>query len=129
MKNSELQNQSTTWLCLDGPILPNWCDNFNALLDSDLYMELKNGDHLKNTCKIVFETTNIENSAPSLLSKAVRKNSQSFFFILFNQTRPFIFCEKLKGIIYFGDEIVGWRSIARSWLESRTQNQILVKIY
>lgn len=26
-----------------------------------------------------------------------------------------------QGIVSYGDELIGWRSLARSWLESRTQ--------
>ena len=29
------QNQSTTWLCLDGPLNPGWADNFNPILNGD----------------------------------------------------------------------------------------------
>lgn len=56
---------------MDGQILPNWCDSFNSIFDSGLFMQLKNGDHLKNNCKIVFETGDISNASPSLLSKTV----------------------------------------------------------
>ena len=63
-------------------------------------MQLKNGDHLNNLCKLVFETGDITNASPSLISKA--------------------------GIVYYGDDLVGWRSIARSWLESRTQMEVQV---
>jgi len=27
------QNQSTTWLCLDGPLNPSWVDTFSSVLD------------------------------------------------------------------------------------------------
>lgn len=29
------QNQSTTWLCLDGPLNPGWSDNFNSVLSEE----------------------------------------------------------------------------------------------
>lgn len=29
------QNQSTTWICLDGPLNPGWSDNFNAVLSEE----------------------------------------------------------------------------------------------
>lgn len=76
------QNQSTTWLCFDGPVLPAWCDNFNSIFDSGLFMQLKNGDHVNNMCKLVLETDNISNAAPSLLSKVV-----SIIFIYLINTR------------------------------------------
>jgi dynein heavy chain len=67
-----VKNESTTWLCLDGPILPSWSDNFNSIFDSGMFLQLKNGDHLNNMCKLVFETGDISNASPSLLSKAVK---------------------------------------------------------
>lgn len=66
------RNQSTTWLCFDGQILPAWTDNFNSIFDSDLHMQLKNGDHLRNLCKLVFETNDISHASPSLVAKSVR---------------------------------------------------------
>ena len=33
--NFMLQNQSTTWLCLDGNLSPTWSDNFNTVLSSE----------------------------------------------------------------------------------------------
>lgn len=88
------RNQSTTWLCLDGQILPAWSDNFNSFFDTEMHIQLKNGDHLRNLNKLVFETSDIANASPSLVAKS--------------------------GIIFYDDELVGWRSIARSWLECRT---------
>lgn len=88
------RNQSTTWLCLDAPILPNWSDNFNTILDNDGFIQLKNGDRLSNSCKLVFETGSLIQATPSVVSKA--------------------------GIIFYGNELIGWRSLARSWLENRS---------
>lgn len=88
------RNQSTTWLCLDGQILAAWSDNFSSIFDSNLHLQLKNGDHLRNLCKLVFETSDIADATPSLVAKS--------------------------GIIFYDDELVGWRSIARSWLEIRS---------
>jgi len=61
------RNQSTTWLCLDGHISPAWSDNFNSIFDSDVHLQLKNGDHLRSLCKFVFETSDLTHAAPSLV--------------------------------------------------------------
>jgi dynein heavy chain, axonemal len=65
------KNQSTTWICLDGQILPTWSDNINSIFDSGSFLQLKNGDHLNNLCKLVFETASITHASPSLIAKAV----------------------------------------------------------
>jgi dynein heavy chain, axonemal len=99
MLRKACRSQSTNWLCLDGDILPCWSDNFNSIFDSSLFMQLKNNDHLNNKCKLIFETGDISNAAPSIIAKA--------------------------GIVWFEDGLVGWRSIACSWLEHRTKNESL----
>lgn len=40
-----------------------------------------------------------------------------------------MFLIQFKGIICYGEDLVGWRSIARSWLESRTQSEIQVLFF
>ena len=87
------RHQSTTWLCLDGHILPAWSDNFSSMLDAGTHMQLRNGDHLRSRDRLVFETGEIGGASPSLVAKS--------------------------GIVFYDDELVGWRSIARSWLEVR----------
>ena len=86
-------------------------------------MQLKNGDHLNNLCKLVFETGDITHSSPSLIAKAVYLVLSSKFYLIVKYTKnSFV----IQGIVCYGDDLVGWRSIARSWLESRVQNEIQV---
>ena len=98
--------ESTSWLCLDGPIFPNWSDNFNTIIDSE-FLQLKNGDRLMTQSKFVFETSSLADASPSIVSKS--------------------------GIVFYGEDLVGWRSIAKSWLdlrkslESQVVNKFILK--
>ena len=64
------KKESTTWLCLDGPIFPNWSDNFNTIIDSE-FLQLKNGDRIQTQSKFVFETSDLADASPSIVSKSV----------------------------------------------------------
>ncbi|XP_052089132.1 uncharacterized protein LOC127725852 isoform X10 [Mytilus californianus] len=94
------RNQSTTWLCLDGPLNPGWSDNFNSVLSEEKVIHLKNGDKLflSENIIVVFETDNLSSASPSTISKS--------------------------GIVYLGNNVVGWKPIADAWLESRSPQEI-----
>ena len=67
------QNQSTTWLCLDGPLTPSWADNFTSVLDSNRVLQLLNGDklYLSDNVKLLFETDNLSQASPAIVARAV----------------------------------------------------------
>jgi hypothetical protein len=68
------------------------------------YFQIKNGDSLKlDSLKLIFETGDLAGSSPSLVAKA--------------------------GIIFYGDDLIGWRSLARSWLERRVKSELQVIIF
>ncbi|XP_052708586.1 uncharacterized protein LOC128183562 isoform X10 [Crassostrea angulata] len=94
------RNQSTTWLCLDGPLNPGWADNFNPILNGDKVLHLKNGDKmfLSDNIIVIFETDNLSNASPASVSRS--------------------------GIVYIDKDVLGWKPIADAWLESRSPQEI-----
>ncbi|KAL5009692.1 hypothetical protein ScPMuIL_011997 [Solemya velum] len=96
------RNLSTTWLCLDGPINPGWADNFNSILAEDKVLHLKNGDKMFLSDKIIviFETDNLSDASPTTVSKS--------------------------GIVFLDKDVVGWKPIAKAWLDSRSPQEIHV---
>lgn len=96
------RNQSTTWLCLDGPITSNWAGIFNTVLDSTHRMTLPTGDELfmSSNVKVVFETDDLSTAAPAIVSKC--------------------------GIVFIDHSAVGWRPLAKAWLENRSSQETSV---
>ncbi|WAR07684.1 DYHG-like protein [Mya arenaria] len=94
------RNLSKTWLCLDGPLNTGWADNFNSVLNSDKVLHLRNGDKLflSDNINIIFETARLPEASPSTVSRC--------------------------GILYIDKDVVGWKPIARAWLENRTPQEI-----
>ncbi|ESO89151.1 hypothetical protein LOTGIDRAFT_229063 [Lottia gigantea] len=93
------RNMSTTWLCLDGPLIPSWADNFNSVLAGEKVLHLKNGDKLflSDNVILLFETDSLCDSSPSTIART--------------------------GIVYLDKDVVGWKPIAKAWLENRTQQE------
>ncbi|CAK8694917.1 unnamed protein product [Clavelina lepadiformis] len=96
------RNQSTTWLCLDGPLVSSWADHFNSALGGSKSMALSSGEKLQLTSnmRLVFETSDLKNASPPLLSRS--------------------------GLVYADESILGWRPLARAWLETRTKEEVYV---
>ncbi|XP_077973667.1 uncharacterized protein LOC120348568 isoform X2 [Styela clava] len=93
------RNQSTTWLCLDGPLVSSWADRLNGALSDQKVMQLSNGDrlYLTDNMRVVFETTDLRNASPSLLSRT--------------------------GLVYLDKNVLGWRPLAKAWLEQRNADE------
>ncbi|KAK2146621.1 hypothetical protein LSH36_594g02049 [Paralvinella palmiformis] len=96
------RNQSTTWLCLDGPLNSSWADTFTSVLDSSKSLSLANGDQLtlSSNVKLLFETDDLAKATPAVVARS--------------------------GIVYVDKNVVGWRPIAKAWLEHRTQQEVHV---
>ncbi|KAK3577475.1 hypothetical protein CHS0354_032326 [Potamilus streckersoni] len=94
------RNQSKTWICLDGPLHAGWADNFNSILNGDRVLHLKNGDKLflSDNITIIFETDNLSEASPATVARS--------------------------GIVFIDKDLVGWRPIAKAWLENRTPQEI-----
>ncbi|XP_060567478.1 dynein axonemal heavy chain 5-like [Ruditapes philippinarum] len=94
------RNLSKTWLCLDGPLNTGWADNFNSVLNSDKVLHLRNGDKLflSDNINIIFETARLPEASPATVARC--------------------------GILYIDKDVVGWKPIAKSWLDSRTPQEI-----
>lgn len=94
------RNQSTTWLCLDGPLTPVWADNFNSVLSSDKVLHQLNGDKLflSDNIMVLFETDKLSEASPATVARS--------------------------GIVHLDQDTVGWKPIARAWLESRTHQEV-----
>ncbi|XP_053397319.1 dynein axonemal heavy chain 5-like isoform X6 [Mercenaria mercenaria] len=94
------RNLSKTWLCLDGPLNTGWADNFNSVLNSDKVLHLRNGDKLflSDNINIIFETARLPEASPSTVARC--------------------------GILYIDKDVVGWKPIAKAWLDSRTPQEI-----
>lgn len=58
---------------MDGPLASSWADYFTSALDSHKVMSLSNGEKLQlsSNMKLIFETGNLKDSSPSLLSRTV----------------------------------------------------------
>nr|CAB3238692.1 dynein heavy chain 8, axonemal-like [Phallusia mammillata] len=96
------RNQSTTWLCLDGPLVTCWADRLNSVLDGHKVLPLSNGERLllTNNMRLVFETTELKSASPSLLSRT--------------------------GLVYVDKHVLGWRPLAKAWLDTRTKDEVNV---
>ncbi|KAJ8314952.1 hypothetical protein KUTeg_007102 [Tegillarca granosa] len=96
------RNQSTTWLCLDGPLNAGWADNFNCILNGDKVLNLKNGDKLflSDNITVIFETDSLTDASPAAIARS--------------------------GIVYLDSDVLGWKPIADAWIESRTPQEIHV---
>ncbi|KAL4232681.1 hypothetical protein ACF0H5_007369 [Mactra antiquata] len=96
------RNLSKTWLCLDGPLNTGWADNFNSVLNSDKVLHLRNGDKLflSDNINIIFETARLPEASPATVARC--------------------------GILYIDKDVVGWKPIAKAWLETRTPQEIHV---
>ncbi|XP_067674368.1 uncharacterized protein [Haliotis asinina] len=94
------RNISTTWLCLDGPLNSGWADNFNSILSGDRVLHLKNGDKLflSENVILLFETDDLNIASPATVARS--------------------------GILYLDRDVVGWKPIAKAWLESRSQQEV-----
>ncbi|KAG8444848.1 hypothetical protein GDO86_009850 [Hymenochirus boettgeri] len=97
-----IRSRSDTWLWFDGHLSPSWCDNFNSVLGPEKVLQLCNGDHLEvpENVKLLFETTDLQQASPATLSKA--------------------------GILYMEREALGWRPLAKVWLDNRNQQESAV---
>ncbi|KAK6187606.1 hypothetical protein SNE40_005595 [Patella caerulea] len=98
------RNMSTTWLCLDGPLIPGWADNFNSVLAQEKVLHLKNGDKLflSDNVILLFETDSLCDSSPSTIARS--------------------------GILYVDKDVVGWKPIAKAWLGNRSQQEAHLKV-
>ncbi|XP_055954873.1 dynein axonemal heavy chain 8-like [Patella vulgata] len=98
------RNMSTTWLCLDGPLIPGWADNFNSVLAAEKVLHLKNGDKLflSDNVILLFETDSLCDSSPSTIARS--------------------------GILYVDKDVVGWKPIAKAWLGNRSQQEAHVQV-
>ncbi|XP_041355189.1 dynein gamma chain, flagellar outer arm-like isoform X3 [Gigantopelta aegis] len=94
------RNISVTWLCLDGPLNAGWADNFNSILSGDKTLHLKNGDKLflSDNIILLFETDNLTTASPATVGRS--------------------------GILYLDKDVVGWKPIAKAWLENRTHQEV-----
>ncbi|XP_070190368.1 uncharacterized protein [Littorina saxatilis] len=93
------RNQSTTWLCLDGPLTPVWSDNFNSVLASDKTLHQLNGDKLflSDNIMILFETDNLSDASPAVVARS--------------------------GIVHLDQDTVGWKPMASAWLKTRSHQE------
>ncbi|XP_059166583.1 dynein axonemal heavy chain 8-like [Physella acuta] len=96
------RNISTTWMCLDGCLSQNWADNFNSILSGDKVLHLKNGDKLflNDNIMLLFETDDLNHASPNTVSSC--------------------------GILYIDRDVVGWKPIAKAWLDTRSQLEVHV---
>ncbi|XP_035829673.1 dynein heavy chain 5, axonemal isoform X2 [Aplysia californica] len=96
------RNISTTWMCLDGVLSQSWADNFNSILGGDKVLHLKNGDKLflNDNIMLLFETDDLTNASPCTVSSC--------------------------GILFIDRDVVGWKPIARAWLDTRSQLEVHV---
>ncbi|XP_022079964.1 dynein heavy chain domain-containing protein 1-like [Acanthaster planci] len=97
-KNKALLNPPSViqrWLVLDGALNPDWTESIGSLLKEDFRkMNLAHGQQIPMpaSCSVLFETTDLSSASPALISRC--------------------------GIIYCGNDVVRWKSLAESWLGS-----------
>ncbi|XP_078503742.1 dynein axonemal heavy chain 5-like [Lissotriton helveticus] len=97
-----LRSHSNTWICFDGPLSACWADSFNSALGPEKVLQLSNGDNLEfaESMKLLFETTELHLASPATVTKA--------------------------GILYLEGEVLGWKPLAKTWLDGRNQQEITV---
>ncbi|KAJ1151043.1 hypothetical protein NDU88_003830 [Pleurodeles waltl] len=97
-----LRSHSNTWICFDGPLSACWADSFNSALGPEKVLQLNNGDNLEfaESMKLLFETTDLHLASPATVTKA--------------------------GILYLEGEVLGWKPLAKTWLDGRNQQEITV---
>ncbi|XP_053567991.1 uncharacterized protein LOC128657631 [Bombina bombina] len=102
-----LQSHRNTWMWLDGHLSSSWADNFNSVLGTEKVLQLRNGDRLEfpKHMRLLFETTDLQLASPATLTKA--------------------------GVLYIESEALGWRPLAKVWLDGRNQqeNAVLSKAF
>ncbi|CAK9808069.1 Dynein axonemal heavy chain 7 [Anthophora plagiata] len=89
---SFLENDSSDkkWLVLDGPLNNTWIENMYTVLDTNKVLHLTSGEklHMTNPISIIFETMNMENVSPAILSNC--------------------------GIVYIESSSIDWRSYVKT---------------
>ena len=70
------QNQSSTWLALDGPLNISWTEYFSSVLDHSKTLNIDNGDQLplSSNVRLVFETDDLTGSSPAIVARTVSRH-------------------------------------------------------
>ncbi|CAK9814005.1 Dynein axonemal heavy chain 7 [Anthophora quadrimaculata] len=89
---SFLENDSSDkkWIVFDGPLNNTWIENLYTVLDTNKVLHLPSGEklHMTNSISIIFETMNMEDVSPAILSNC--------------------------GIVYIESSSIDWRSYAKA---------------
>jgi len=95
-----LWSDVTSWICLDGLLHASWMSAYTTVLDVSNVLTLSNGEQVpaSNNIKLIFETTNLSQASPSIISRS--------------------------GILYTDEQVVGWRAIAKAWLDEHKNSEV-----
>ncbi|XP_028415382.1 dynein heavy chain 8, axonemal-like isoform X2 [Dendronephthya gigantea] len=101
-------HRTTTWLCLDAPLHQGWAENLSSVLDNGKYLTLENCErlHLTDDVRIVFETDDLTNASPAILSRTA--------------------------MVYMDDDVLGWQPLAEAYVNERTssmERKCLMKVF
>eukprot|EP00002_Diphylleia_rotans_P021973 TRINITY_DN428_c1_g1_i1.p1 TRINITY_DN428_c1_g1~~TRINITY_DN428_c1_g1_i1.p1 ORF type:complete len:4548 (+),score=958.95 TRINITY_DN428_c1_g1_i1:229-13872(+) len=96
------QRNLSTWIVVDGPLVPEWIEHLNTALDDNRTLTLANGDRLplSQNIHIVFETDSVSQLSPVTTSRT--------------------------GVVAFTESTVGWRGLLESWSKTRRPHEAAV---
>jgi len=91
--------KQNTWIVLDGPLDCTWIENLNSVLDDNKMLTLANGQRIPMTdnVKLIFEIEQLNHAEPSTISRC--------------------------GILFLSLEDLGWQTIIKNYLKTRTDQR------
>lgn len=100
-KSNKKNPKQNFWIILDGPLDTSWVENLNSVLDDNKVLTLANAQRIPMTenVKLIFEIEQMNHVEPSTIGRC--------------------------GILYLSIEDMGWITLFKSYLKSRSELRIM----